>query len=319
MTLQQRERQQRPRRGSAPAATARPASTRRGQAAHPAFVAVLLLPAFALVALFVGLPVLSGIQFSLYDWNGVDPLMQWVGPANYVELWSDPAFLMALGRTVVWWVLHVTLAAGGGLLMAALINEVVWGRVRAVFRSLAFLPHVLSLAVVGVIWAQLYHPSIGLLNDALRAVGLDALTRPWLGDTVLALPAVGLASAWQAYGFYMLIFLAGMQTIDPALHEAARIDGANSRQRFRHVTLPALHNTISLVLVLAFVSALKGFGTVWAMTQGGPSRSTELAAVYVWRQAFQTGDIGLASAAGLTIAVLAMSIAYAINRRRDLA
>jgi raffinose/stachyose/melibiose transport system permease protein len=281
------------------------------------FVAAMLAPAFAIVAVFILVPLLSGIQFSLYDWNGVDPVMQWVGLANYTQLWTDPAFLQALVRTVVWWVLHVTLAAGGGLLMATLVNEVVRLRMRAFFRSVTFLPHVLSLAVVGVIWAQLYHPTMGLLNEALRAVGLEFLTRPWLGDPVLALPAVGLASAWQAYGFYMLLFLAGMQTIDPALHEAARIDGANAWQRFRFVTLPALHNTISLVLVLAFVSALKGFGTVWAMTQGGPSRATELAAVYVWRQAFQTGDIGLASAAGLTIAVLAMAVAFAINRRRD--
>jgi raffinose/stachyose/melibiose transport system permease protein len=108
-----------------------------------------------------------------------------------------------------------------------------------------------------------------------------------------------------------------MQTIDPAVHEAAMIDGANGWQRFRHVTIPALRNTISLVLVLAFVNALKGFGTVWAMTQGGPSRATELAAVYVWRQAFQTGDVGLASAAGLTIAAIATVIAFGINRRRD--
>jgi raffinose/stachyose/melibiose transport system permease protein len=281
------------------------------------FVALMLAPAFGLVVGFVLVPLMRGIQFSLFDWNGVAPVMTWVGLANYVELWTDPAFLHALGRTVVWWVMHVVLAAGGGLLMAALINEVRWDRVRSLFRSLAFLPHVLSLAVVGVIWSQLYHPTVGLLNDALRAVGLEVLTRPWLGEPILALPAVGLASAWQAYGFYMLIFLAGMQTIDPAQHEAATIDGANAIQRFRYVTLPALHNTISLVLVLAFVSALKGFGTVWAMTQGGPSRSTELAAVYVWRQAFQTGDIGLASAAGLTIAAIAMTIAFAINRGRD--
>jgi raffinose/stachyose/melibiose transport system permease protein len=288
-----------------------------GSAGNRVFMAAMLFPAFALVVVFILVPLLSGIQFSLYDWNGVDPVMQWAGLANYAELWTDVAFLQALGRTVVWWIMHVVLAAGGGLLMAGLINEVRWRPAQALFRSLTFLPHVLSLAVVGVIWSQLYHPTVGLLNDALRAISLDFLTSPWLGDPILALPAVGLASAWQAYGFYMLIFLAGMQTIDPALHEAATIDGANARQRFRYVTLPALHNTISLVLVLAFVSALKGFGTVWAMTQGGPSRATELAAVYVWRQAFQSGEIGLASAAGLTIAVLAMGVAFAINRRRD--
>ena len=232
-------------------------------------------------------------------------------------MWSDPAFLKAVLRTVLWWAMHLTLAAGGGLLVAALISEIRWRMAQTVFRSLAFVPHIMSLAVVGVIWSQLYHPTIGLLNDFLETVGLGGFTSPWLGSTTLALPAVGVASAWQGYGFYLVIFLASIQAVDPALHEAAAIDGAGVWQRFRNITVPSLHNAISLVVVLAFINALKGFGTVWAMTEGGPDRSTELVAVYAYRQAFGLGDIGAASAAGLSIAALAIVITVSFNRWRD--
>jgi raffinose/stachyose/melibiose transport system permease protein len=279
--------------------------------------AVMMLPSLALLAVFLLLPLARGIQLSFYSWDGIAPTMHRVWFANYTRVWTDPEFLAALGRTVLWWAMHLGLAVGGGLVLAALISELRWQAARTVFRSLAFLPHIMSLAVVGVIWSQLYHPTIGLLNGFLDAVGLDALAQPWLGSTSYALPAVGVASGWQAYGFYLVIFLASIQAVDPALHEAAAIDGAGAWQRFRHITVPALHNAISLVIVLAFINALKGFGTVWAMTEGGPDRSTELVAVYAYRQAFGTGDIGAASAAGLSIAVLAIVISVGFNRWRE--
>lgn len=277
----------------------------------------MVLPSFLLLLVFVLLPLARGIQLSLYSWDGIAPVMHRVWLENYLRLWSDPRFLQAIGRTLVWWAMHLLLAVGGGMLFAAFLNDIRWRRFRGTVRNLAFLPHVLSLAVVGVVWAQLYHPTVGLVNQVLTAVGLDSLVRSWLGSPELALPAVGIASAWQAYGFYMVIFLAGMQRTDPSLYEAATLDGANGWQRFRTVTLPALHNTISVVIVLAFINSLKGFGTVWSMTEGGPDRASELAVVYVWRQAFQTGDIGMASAGGLSIGIIALVITVGFNRWRD--
>jgi raffinose/stachyose/melibiose transport system permease protein len=265
---------------------------------------VMLLPCFALLTTFVLVPLGLGVKLSFFSWDGVSAVMTPAGLSNYAAIWLDPRFLQSLGRTAIWAVMHFVLAVGGALVLAALINEVIWGRVRTIFRSLAFLPNVLALSVVGVVWAQIYHPSIGLVNSVLELVGLDGLTRSWLGEGQLALGAVGVASAWQAFGFYLVIFLAGMQTVDASLYEAATLDGAAAFARFRHVTMPALYNTMSLVIVLAFSNAMKGFGTVWSMTGGGPSNATELASVYVWRSAFQSGKVGLASAAGLTIAVL---------------
>lgn len=286
---------------------------KRVSAYHMPFL--LLLPSLLFYTVFVLVPLVRAFQLSLTDWDGLSPTMQYVGVSNYTGIWTDARFLHSLWRNVLWWAMHVVLAAGGGLLLALLLSEV--GHARFFFRTVAFFPYVLSLAVVGVIWGQLYHPSIGLINTTLQSLGLSDLRRIWLGDPTIALYSVGVASAWQAYGFYMVIFLAGIQGIDPQLHEAARVDGANGWQRMRDITIPSLHNTMTLVLTLAFISAMKGFGSVWAMTQGGPGYASELVAVYVWRTAFQSSAVGRAAAAGLSLAVIVIVFSVLFNRRRD--
>ncbi len=297
------------------ASTSRSRGTQRKWIFEYGLALIFLLPSLAFLVLFVLLPLIQAIRLSFFDWNGLSPTMNFVGTANFIGLWTEPRFLLSLGRNMLWWIMHVGLAAGGGLVIATLIAEVKWGQV--VFRTLAFFPYVLSLAVVGVIWGQLYNPVIGFVNNVLQAVGLGSLTRAWLGDPQLALPSVGVASAWQAYGFYMVIFLASIQGINPQLYEAAMVDGASGWQRFRYITIPSLHNTMTLVLTLAFINALKGFGTVWAMTQGGPGYSTEIVAVYVWRVAFQLGNIGRATAAGLTLGIIVIVLTVVFNQWRD--
>lgn len=260
-----------------------------------------ILPAFIFYILIIIFPLTETIRISLFDWDGLSAEMDFVGLANYITIMTESRFLWSLGRTVLWWGLHAGMAAGGGLIVALLISQVKWGQ--SIFRTLVFLPYVLSLSVVGIIWGQMYHPTIGFVNNMLEAIGLGVLTNSWLGDQMLALPAIGVASSWQAYGFYMVIFLAGLQSINPQLYEAAMIDGASPRQRFWYVTLPSLRNTMTLVLSLAFINALKGFGTIWAMTQGGPANSTELVSVYIWRLAFQNSEFSIASTAAFVLGV----------------
>lgn len=276
---------------------------------------ILLLPSLIFYSVFVIMPLGRAFQLSLTDWDGISPTLNYVGAENYTGIWTESRFLTSLWRNLIWWIMHVVLAVGSGLILAILISEV--GRGRFFFRTVAFFPHVLSLAVVGVIWGQLYHPTIGLINTTLERLGLNELVRIWLGDPGLALYSVGVASAWQAYGFYLVIFIAGIQSIDPQLYEAARVDGANAWQRIWDITIPSLHNTMTIVLTLAFISAMKGFGSVWAMTQGGPGYASELVAVYVWRTAFQSGAIGQAAAAGLSLAIIVIVFSYLFNRWRD--
>ncbi|HYH11104.1 MAG TPA: sugar ABC transporter permease [Thermomicrobiales bacterium] len=276
---------------------------------------ILLIPSLIFYSVFVLMPLGRAFQLSLTDWDGLAPSLNYVGAENYTGIWTDSRFLTSLWRNVIWWAMHVVLAVGGGLFLAILISEV--GHGRFFFRTIAFFPHVLSLAVVGVIWGQLYHPTIGLINTTLERTGMDSFRQIWLGNPDTALYSVGVASAWQAYGFYLVIFLAGIQSIDPQLYEAARVDGANAWQRIWDITIPSLHNTMTIVLTLAFISAMKGFGSVWAMTQGGPGYASELVAVYVWRTAFQSGAIGRAAAAGLSLALIVIVLSVIFNRWRD--
>ena len=274
-----------------------------------------LLPSAVFLGLFVLVPTGQAFYLSLFDWNGLSAKMNFVGLQTFLDALVDPRFLASLALTLVWWIMHLVLAVGIGLFLATVIARVTRGR--AVFRTLLFLPHVLSLSVVGVVWAQIYHPSIGLLNDVLKNLGLGFLIQAWLGNTTTVLPAIGIASAWQAYGFYMVIYLAAIQGISRELYEAARMDGANILQEFWHVTLPGLYNATTTVMVLAFISALKGFGSVWAMTQGGPGTSTELVSVYLYREAFQYGEVSKAAAGGLILGFIVIAITMVFNHWRD--
>jgi raffinose/stachyose/melibiose transport system permease protein len=164
---------------------------------------------------------------------------------------------------------------------------------------------------------MLFLPIIGLINTTLKAIGLGTLATAWLGNTATALPMVSIASAWHAYGFYMVIFLSAMQVIDPSLYESARIDGASMSQQFFYITIPGLYNTISTVLVMGFIAGIKGFGTVWAMTQGGPVDSTELAMVYIWRDAFQNGKMPYALAGSIIFGLVIMVVSVVLNQLRE--
>jgi len=288
----------------------------RGTRLHDALISFsFLAPAVALVGLLMIVPLVRAGQLSLHDWDGVSNAMPYVGLENYFSLLADPRFHAALMRTAVWFIIHLILAVGGGFVLALMISEVRWGR--TVFRTAAFLPYVISLSVVGVIWGQIYNPLSGLLNAILDSVGLHALTHAWLGDPSTALPAVALASSWQAYAFYMVIFLAGLQSLDPAVQEAAMVDGAGWLQRVRFVTIPGLHNTITVVVVLAFIRAFHGFGVVWSTTGGGPGTATELLTVYIWRNAFQSGNVSRAATAGIVLAAIVLAVAGPFNRLRD--
>lgn len=275
-----------------------------------------ILPAAVVFALFVLYPLAQTVGYSMTDWSGFSTEYGLVGLDNYVSVLTDPRFYNALLRSAYFTVIHIILAAGGGLLIAVLISRVSQGA--TVYRTIFFFPRMLSLAVVGVTWSQVYNPSVGTINIVLKALGLGFLANPWLGDTSTALTAVAIASSWNAYGFYMVIFLASLQNIDPNLYEAAAIDGAGPLQKFWYVTVPGLYSTISLVLVLAVISGLKGFGTVWAMTRGGPVDSTELMMVYIWRDAFGTGgDLGRALAASVLFGLFVMAASIGLNHIRE--
>jgi raffinose/stachyose/melibiose transport system permease protein len=277
--------------------------------------APLLIPALALYGVFSLAPILLTFWLSFTNSRGLNTEASFVGLDNYRRALADPIVWQSLIHTFQWLVGHVVMAGGFGLVLALAISRLKTTHV--FFRTAFFLPHLVSLAVVGVIWANIYDPFYGLLNTGLQTIGLGGLTRGWLSDPLLVLFSVNVASSWQGFGLYMLLFIAGLQNIDHSLYEAAEIDGASGWRQLWHVTLPGLSEVMTFVVSLALINGLKGFATVFVMTGGGPFYQSELITTYIYRLAFSVQDHGLAAVLCIVLSALAITITIVFNRWRE--
>ena len=276
---------------------------------------LFLLPSFLLYALFALVPIVQTVQISFLKWDGFSTARTFVGAENYQGLASDAVFRSALWHNVTWTVMTICVAVSAALLLSVTLARLRRGR--TFFRVAFFLPNVISLSVVAIIWGQLYHPLVGPVNIILKRIGLGHFARLWLGDPATVLPAINVANNWQSYGFYMILLLAGLQGIDTALYDAALVDGAGTWALFQHVTLPGLRNVLNLVVILAFINALKGFTLVWVMTEGGPVHKSDLLATYIFRAAFVGNTLGPAAAASVVLSVIVVVTTVAFNRLRE--
>ncbi len=292
------------------------ATSRLEPPGEPRRVAYLyLLPAFAFYALFVLAPLGHTIWLSLFEWDGLTP-KTWVGLANYEEIVRNPLIRNAFKHSFILIFFYAVIPVCLALLLVAALSR---GRVRGQtgFRTVLFLPQVIPMVVVAVIWRMIYAPTDGPLNRALEAVGLGSLARPWLGDFSLALPAVGLIGTWVMFGLALVLFMAGVQKIPQSLYDAARVDGAGPLREFFAVTLPNLRGEIAVALTLTTIAALRNFDLIYITTQGGPGNSTSVPAFEVYNRAFQTGRVGSAAAIGITLACTIFLISFAITRIAD--
>ncbi|MFI7608371.1 carbohydrate ABC transporter permease [Micromonospora sp. NPDC049366] len=287
--------------GSSVAGTPR---RRRRSARLSPLLAVFVLVPFVVESIWVFWPALQGFWFSLTRWDGQTP-PQFIGVDNYVELAGDATFRGALVNTVIWLVLFGGLSVVGGFGMALLLQRDRRGV--GFYRAALFTPVVFSLVVTALVWRVFYQPD-GLADSFLRAVGLEHLIRPWLADPQTALYAVILPALWRQIGYVMVLFLAGLKAIDPALHEAAKMDGANGWQRLWHVTVPQLKGVNAVVLSVIVIDSLRSFDIVWSLTRGGPYHSSELLSTYMYSAAFQSLRLGYASAIAVVIFVLALAV-----------
>ena len=274
-----------------------------------------LLPALVAFTAFVLVPLGRSVWLSLYDWDGVTP-GTWAGLDNYGELVSDAALRAAFLHALVLLFFYAVLPVGIGLLLAGLVAR---ARVRglALFRTVVFLPQVIALVVVAVMWRMIYDPGSGALNEVLRAVGLGSLAQSWLGDFDLALPAVGLVGTWVWFGLAMVLLVAGVQKIPASLYDAARVDGAGMVREFFAVTLPALRGEIAVALTLTTIAALRNFDLIYITTKGGPGDATSVPAFQVYDRAFQTGEVGSAAAIGIALTAIIFSFSFVINRTAE--
>lgn len=277
---------------------------------------LFILPNMVIFGLFVIYPAINNFNISLYDSsNGRD--FAYVGGENYQELFGADEFWQAARATVVFAVCFVVLTTVFSIGLALLLNQRIKGR--AFFRTVFFLPVVLSPVVVGLIWGWIFERNSGLLNVLLGSVGLG---KPgWLVDGTLALAVVVFVGLWMHVGFYILIILAGLQSIDPTYYEAARIDGASNWQQLCTITLPLLRPTTMVVVILSLIAGFQAFDYIWTLTGGGPIGATTLMIQYIYQNAFQTPiEYGLAAAAGVVLfcTVFALTVLnYLYGQRKE--
>lgn len=275
-----------------------------------------ILPNFIGFALFTLVPVVAAFALAFLEWDAVSS-PEWVGLDNFERMLDDENFQVALTNTLFYAGGHIPLTLVASLALAIVLNRKIRGA--KFFRTVAFFPYITSLVAVAVVWNMLFNPTTGPVNQGLEALG--AANPPgWTTDTDWAMPAVIITSVWRDMGYYMVLYLAGLQTIPTEYYEAARVDGANAWQRFWHVTLPGLRPTTFFVLVMLTIQSFKILDLIVVMTDGGPGRSTLVLAQLVYREGIRDGDYGYSSAIALVLFVIVLTITvvqFRLNERRD--
>lgn len=262
---------------------------------------------------FFVLPILGNLVISATNWNGAvlgRGGTEFVGLANFVELFTDDRlFYKALSHNLLYTLTVVVVQNLLGMVFALLLARRPTGH--SVFKTVFLLPVILSTLTLSLIWSYIYDPMFGLLNQLLSKVGLDGLTRAWLGDPSIALYSIAFVNSWQWAGYTMIIYIAGLNAIPLDLYEAARIAGARPGRVFRSITVPLLLPAITINVVLATLGCMKVFGLVYVMTGGGPNESTEVLATLIYRVGFNFSRMGYASAMSIVLLVLIMLIGFA--------
>ncbi|WP_330349462.1 carbohydrate ABC transporter permease [Streptomyces sp. NBC_00582] len=279
---------------------------------HDSYTPYLLPGLLAFLAVIV-VPFLMNTGVSFTDWQGVGR-PSWAGFANYRELLGDADFWASFRHSLFMVVAMAAVPTALGLVLAAALFDHVarhFGpRISAVLRACFYLPQVLPIAVAGIVWSWILAPEDGSLNAFLQAIGLGGWQRDWLGDPDLALYGVMGVLVWVQIGFPLVVFMAGLQRVDPELHEAAELDGAGWWRRFRHITLPQLRPEIHVVLTWCTIAALKVFGAVYVLTKGGPGGATDVPSYFSFTTFFEKTQVGYGAAVStvLTVIILALSV-----------
>ncbi|NLE97880.1 MAG: sugar ABC transporter permease [Propionibacterium sp.] len=269
-------------------------------------------PALILFAMFVVWPMLRAVEFSLYRWKGLGPMVDFVGLANYVSVLSNDVFLGAVGNNLIIVVASIAVQLPLGLAIALLLNQRIKGR--GVLRTVVFVPYVLAEVIAGVVWYQLLQPRYGVFDSLMGAIGLSGPAQGWLGTPEYALGTVIVVLTWKYLGLAIILILAGLQGIPEEIQEAASIDGASWWQGLRYVTIPMLGPTLKTWAFLSMVGSLQLFDMVWILTKGGPANATTTMAVFLINEGTRRSNYGIAGAASVVLFLIALVMALAYQR-----
>ena len=280
--------------------------------------ALISLPAILIYSTFVIYPLTSAVRYSFTQWDGIGE-KEFVGFSNYVQIFQSPELVASIRNSLSLIVFFSVFPIFFGLLLANFIVRIRTQKIRSITQVVLFFPQILPLAASGIAWSWMYANN-GLVNQFLRAVGLESWTQSWLAGFSTALPAVGIIGAWVLTGFCSVLLSTGISKIDPSLYEAARIDGANWWSEFRNVTIPGLRQEISVLITVTTIAALSSFDIIYVTTLGGPGSSTLVPGISIYRLAFTQSAVGLASAFGVVLMAIVILIILPIqiySRRSD--
>lgn len=284
---------------------------RRRSAIGWAFV----LPSLIVFILLMFLPILLGFWYSLTDYTGLSKEMNFIGLEHYIKMFSDRYFRVSLKNNVIYAVLYTVLTMILSLFLATMLHMVTKGR--KLFRTVFFLPYVTSMVSVAIIWKMIFNPMSGPLNTILTQLGIENPPQ-WLASTMWALYAVIIVSVWKSCGYYMLIFLAGLQNIPDSLYESAALDGASGLQKYVRITLPMVSPTIFLNMILVTISSFQVFDLINVMTEGGPGMSTNVLAYRIYYEGFKRMNMGYASAIAyflFAVILIITALQFVIQKR----
>jgi raffinose/stachyose/melibiose transport system permease protein len=270
------------------------------------------LPALVMYAVFELYPIITAVQYSFFDWDGVSVATP-AGLKNYTRVFTEPQLLASIIHSFILIIFFTFLPVLLALVVASIVREIKSKALGATARTMMFLPQIIPGAASAIAWTWMYSPN-GAVNQMLAAVGLGSLQRAWLGDFTWALPAVGIIGTWLATGLCTLLLMAGIGKIDASLYEAASLDGANRIQQFRAITLPGLRQEIGVCITITIIAALASFDVVFMSTQGGPGYATQVPGVQVYQLAFTENRIGQSSALAVVLSIIVLAVILPIQR-----
>lgn len=270
-----------------------------------------LAPSILLYVTFVLYPYGRSMYISLTQWRGLAQPPVFIGLENFTKLLSDDNFWNALGNNAVYIVILPVFTIGLALFFAFVITQGV--PLSKFYRTTYFFPQVMSVVAIGVLWSFVYHPTIGILNEVLALIGISE-PPVWLGNPDTVLGAVGLVTIWQAVGFFMILFIAAMESIPYSYYEAAMLDGASRWHLFWNITLPMIWETLQTALIFIMIGATNMFAITQTMTQGGPSRASEVLSTYLYNEAFINSNFGYGTAIAVTLFFITLVISVILSR-----
>ncbi|MDO5424370.1 MAG: sugar ABC transporter permease [Eubacteriales bacterium] len=263
---------------------------------------MFVAPAFIFFTLFLIVPTVSSVYYSFTSWDGISPNIKWVGLANYKEIFTSARFGNALKNTLILTFFISIFENLIALGLALLVDNVRVGK--KFFRSAFYIPVLISGIVSGFIWKIMYNYNFGSINSILTSIGLGEYRQDWLGNTKLTLIMIGVVLVWKGAGYYMIIYLASLQSVSPELLEAAQIDGASPWQRFKSITLPLISGAFTINFTLSLINGLKVFDQINVMTDGGPGFTSETLVYLLYKVGFNEGRQGFGTAVGMMLLFL---------------